>query len=76
MNNLTLFEDDWGVNTDPVDRTEIVTTILYYEKDELRAFKKLCRTGMKRMYGAEAKEKNVPDFLLDLLKTHYNDENL
>lgn len=76
MNNLTLFEDDWGVNTDPVDRTEIVTTILYFEKEEQRAFKKLCRTGMKRMYGDAAKEKNVPDFLLDLLKQHYDDKNL
>lgn len=76
MSTLTLFEDDWGVNNDPVDRTEIVTTILYYEKEELRAFKKLCRTGMKKMYGDAAKEKNVPDFLLDLLKTHYDGQNL
>ena len=38
---MKLFEDEWGIDTSPVDETEITTTMLYFSKQELNTFKRL-----------------------------------
>ena len=67
-----LFEDDWGVDDSPTDDTEIKTTLLYFSKEELRIFKKLCKVGIKAEFGEEYQQKgNLTDFLLKILKERY-----
>lgn len=69
---MQLFETDWGVDNSPPDNTEITTTILYFSKEELAQFKKLCKTGIKREFGAEFQQKgNLSDFLLLILNERY-----
>jgi hypothetical protein len=70
--NLQLFEQDWGVDNSPLDDTQITTTLLYFSKDELKEFKKLCKTGMKKEFAADFQSKaNLSDFLLKVLKENY-----
>ena len=45
------FDVDYGVDTSPIDNTEITTTILYFSKEELARFKKLCKLGIKKEFG-------------------------
>jgi len=69
---MKLFDDEWGVDNSPQDNTEITTTLLYFSKDELREFKKLCKAGIKVEFGQEFQQKgNLSDFLLILLRRHY-----
>jgi len=69
---MKLFEDDWGVDNSPQDNTEITTTLLYFSKDELKDFKRLCKAGIKKEFGQEFQQKgNLSDFLLILLRRHY-----
>jgi hypothetical protein len=71
---MKLFEDDWGINNDPIDNTEITTTILYFSKEELNQFKKLCKEGMKKEFGNEYQQKgNLSDLLLKILNEKYAD---
>lgn len=70
--NLQLFEQDWGVDNSPLDDTQITTTLLYFSKDELKEFKKLCKTGMKLKFGDDYQTKgNISDFLLKVLRENY-----
>ena len=69
---MELFDYDYGLNTDQVDNTEITTTILYFSKDELKEFKSLCKTGIKKEYNQDFQQKgNLPDLLLQLLRKEY-----
>jgi len=69
---MKLFEDNWGVDNSPVDETEITTTILYFSKQELRQFKKLCKAGIKIEFNEEYQQKgNLSDFLLKILNERY-----
>lgn len=69
---MRLFEDDWGVDNSPIDDTEITTTILYFSTQELKEFKKLCKAGIKKEFNQTAQQKgNLSDFLLLILKRHY-----
>jgi hypothetical protein len=70
--NLTLFEQDWGVDNSPLDDTQITTTLLYFSNDELREFKSLCKNGMKIEFPDEYKTKgNLSDLLLIVLRKNY-----
>lgn len=70
--SLSLFEQDWGENKSPVDTTEITTTILYFEKKELKEFKKLCKSGIREAFGKDFQTKgNISDLLLMVLKEKY-----
>ncbi len=69
---MKLFEDNWGIDNSPIDETEITTTLLYFSKDELKEFKKLCKVGIKIEFGKEYQQKgNLSDFLLKTLKEKY-----
>ena len=69
---MNLFETDWGVDNSPKDDTEITTTLLYFSKDELAQFKKLCKVGIKIEFGQEYQQKgNLSDFLLKILNEKY-----
>jgi len=71
---MGLFEDDWGVDDSVVDNTEITTTILYFSKEELFKFKKLCKAGIKKEFGVDCQTKgNLSDFLLKELSEKYGD---
>ena len=69
---MKLFEDDWGVNEEPVDNTEIKVTLLYYDSNELKLFKSLCKKGMQVEYGEKRFDSNIADFLLKILKDKYD----
>lgn len=71
---MPLFDDDWGIDNSPVDTTEITTTILYFSKQELSQFKKLCKAGMKKEYPATFQQNNLSDFLLLILNDRYGDK--
>lgn len=76
MNELKLFNDEWGVDNSPLDNTEITTTILYFSSEELKEFKTLCKQGIKHEYGEDFQQKgNLPDFLLTLLRRYYGKDN-
>ena len=69
---LQLFEQDWGVDNSPLDETQITTTLLYFSKDELKEFKRLCKTAMKKEFGLDYQTKgNLSDLLLKVLKKNY-----
>ena len=69
---MKLFEDEWGIDTSPVDETEITTTMLYFSKQELNTFKKLCKVGIKKEYQQDFQQKgNLSDFLLLILNREY-----
>jgi len=70
---MMLFEDDWGVDNNPIDQTEITTTMLYFSSQELRRFKKLSKLAMKKEYGKEVFDKgNLSDLLLLILSKYEN----
>jgi hypothetical protein len=69
---MQLFETDWGIDNSKPDNTEITTTILYFSKEELAEFKKLCKVGIKKEFGEEFQQKgNLSDFLLKILNEKY-----
>lgn len=69
---MQLFETDWGVDNSEIDNTEITTTLLYFSKEELQQFKKLCKAGIKKEFGAEYQQKgNLSDLLLKILNEKY-----
>jgi hypothetical protein len=69
---MRLFDDEWGVDDSPNDPIETTTTILYFSTDELREFKRLSKCGIKTEYGDECQTNgNLADFLLLILKRHY-----
>lgn len=66
---MKLFEDNWGIDNSPIEEVEITTTLLYFNKEELKQFKHLCKTGMRKVYGDDAQTKgNLSDYLLLILK--------
>lgn len=73
---MKLFEDDWGIDNSEIENVEITTTILYFSKEELAQFKKLCKIGIKKEFGEDFKEKgNLSDLLLILLNKNYGTNN-
>jgi hypothetical protein len=71
---MKLFEDNWGVDNSPIEDVEITTTILYFSRQELKEFKKLCKKGIKQEFGGEYQQKgNLSDLLLKILRKEYND---
>jgi len=69
---MQLFETDWGIDNSKPDNTEITTTILYFSKEELAQFKKLCKIGIRKEFGEEFQQKgNLSDFLLKILNEKY-----
>lgn len=56
-------------NTEPVEDINITTTILYMSETELKEFKKLCKEGIKKLYGETFQQKgNLTDYLLHLIR--------
>ena len=71
---MSLFEDEWGVDNSPVDKTQITTTILYFSEEELKEFKRLCKKGIKKEFGEDSQTRgNISDLLLKVLKQNYED---
>jgi hypothetical protein len=69
---MKLFEDNWGEDDSKIEDVEITTTILYFSKEELKEFKSLCKTGIRKEFGAEFMQKgNLSDLLLKILKEKY-----
>lgn len=69
---MKLFEDDFGEDNSPIEDVDITTTILYFSESELKEFKALCKTGIKKMFGEEYQQKgNLSDFLLNTLRKEY-----
>jgi len=68
-----LFDEDYfPEGGKEIDETQITTTLLYFSDEELTEFKKLCKVGIKKMFGAEYQQKgNLSDFLLTLLRNNY-----
>jgi hypothetical protein len=44
---MTLFEDDWGVDNSPEDKTEITTKILYLSQKQKRDLTKAAKRAMQ-----------------------------
>lgn len=65
----TLFGLDIPKNTDPIQDIDITTFILYLSTDELKEFKRLCKTGIKKFCGQDFQQKgNVTDYLMHLIR--------
>lgn len=60
----------------PIDNTNITTFQLFYSTEEQRIFKELCKKGMMKMYPAVFQEKNVSDFILQVLKEYVAEDLL
>jgi hypothetical protein len=68
----SLFEGDYGIAETKEDNTEITTMLLYFSKEEVLEFKKLCKAGMKKVYGEKVFENaNITDFLITELRQKY-----
>jgi len=72
--NLSLFEFELKENNEPVDETRIQTVNLPFSQAERSRFNELCRKGMVDFYGADAKNRNAVDFLLDLLERTFGSQ--
>ena len=65
----TLFDLDIPKNNEPREDVNITTTILYMSETELKEFKKLCKEGIKKLFGAEFQQKgNLTDYILHLIR--------
>jgi hypothetical protein len=74
---MELFNYDYGKDNSPEDKTVIKQMALYYNQDDFVLFKKLCKIGIKRMYGNDAFDRgNVSDLLLLILKQLYGEITL
>lgn len=68
LHQNTLFDLDIPKNNDPVEEVNITTTILYMSEVELKQFKKLCKEGIKKHFGADFQTKgNITDYILKLI---------
>lgn len=70
---MSLFNQNWEVNTSPIDNTEITTLTLHISTEEVKEFKSLCKKGMKTMYPETFQQSNLTDFLLQLLRNNYGE---
>ncbi|MGR3218503.1 MAG: hypothetical protein ACUZ8H_01615 [Candidatus Anammoxibacter sp.] len=75
-NELSLFGDmDWGIGAQEVDDTQIKMTLLYYDFDDYKEFKRLSKIAISRSYGKDKFEKgNLSDILLIILKENYGQD--
>ena len=64
-------EELYGVDESAIDNTEISTTLLYYSKEEMAEFKRLCKAGMKKEFPETFQDSNISDLILTLLKKNY-----
>jgi len=72
---LSLFDFDYGISNEPIEEIEITTTMLYFSKQELKEFKLLCKTGIKKEYNQDFQQKgNLSDFLLKVLSEKYGQD--
>lgn len=72
MQQIDLFGLEIPKNTDPKEEVHITTTILYMSEKELKEFKKLCKVGIKELFGENFQEKgNYTDLILHLLRKEY-----
>lgn len=67
---MGIFDIDYGKDDSPVDNTRITNSMLiYHSEEDMAEFKKLCKIGIKAMYGEERSTKgNISDFLLETLR--------
>ncbi len=72
QNELFQFEDYFTQDDNPIDKTQITTTILYLSENELKEFKKYVKQILKIKYPNNYKEKNYSDLILQLIKNEYN----
>lgn len=70
MKMINLFDDQdlYGTNEDPLVDFHSQQIALYLERGDADLFKKLCKKGMKTMYGDAANDSNMSQYLLALLK--------
>lgn len=72
MLQTTLFQDEWGVDTSPVDDTQIVQFGIFMDRAQLPEFKKLAKQAVKEFFPTDYIERgNVSDAIILLLKKHY-----
>lgn len=74
-----MFDLPLAPDNSPIDNTNIVTFKLFYSAEQLREFKELSKAGMIRFYPKDYGERNVSDFLLELLRLYddpFNDLKL
>ena len=72
QNELFEFDDYFTQDDNPIDKTQITTTILYLSENELKEFKKYVKQILKIKYPNNYKEKNYSDLILQLIKNEYN----
>tara|TARA_R110001632_G_scaffold103772_1_gene212558 strand:- start:1012 stop:1239 length:228 start_codon:yes stop_codon:yes gene_type:complete len=70
-NGLFGFDEFHTKDENPVDKTQITTTLLYYSQDELKELKALGKTLLKKHYPENYMESNLSDLILKL----FRDEN-
>ena len=62
------FEDFLEVDNNPLDDTQITTTLLYYSKEELKEFKALSKALIKKHYPDNYTEGNISDLILKIFR--------
>lgn len=65
-----MFNVELEPDNSPIDNTNITTLQLFFNTDEHREFKELCKKCMIKMYPGAFDEANVSDFLLQLLRNY------
>ncbi len=74
---MKLFEYEFPKDDSPKDETEITNALLYYTHLNRDLFKKLCKKGMEIEFTKdELKTANISDFILYLLKKHYDKQEV
>jgi len=74
---LSLFEENfYQQGSQEIDDTEIKMTLLYYNMEEYKEFKKLAKKAIEDHYGKDKfKDGNLSDILLIILRREYGTEN-
>jgi len=71
-----MFDLELEPDNSPIENINITTFQLFFSTEEHREFKELCKKGMMKMYPGAFADKNVNDFLLNLLRNYEKNTGL
>lgn len=67
---VMLFDLEQPKDSSPIERLNITYIQLYYSDKQMPAFKQLCKQGMMQMWPNDYQQKNISDFIFEILKLY------
>jgi len=70
-NELFGAEEFFQKDESPLENVHITTTILYFSSDELKEFKSICKSLMKKKFPLNYQDSNISDLILKILRDEF-----